>query len=86
MRIKIERRGGLAGRPAVGERDESELSPQEHSALKRLLESPPPATRAPGADRFHYIVQVEDGGEVTRLEVAEDAMPHELAAIPKVTL
>jgi hypothetical protein len=86
MRIRIERRGGFAGRPAVGERDESELSPQERTALKHLLEQPPPATRDPGADRFYYIVSVEDHGEVKRLEVAGDAMPDALASIAKITL
>ncbi len=86
MRVRIERRGGLAGRPAVGEREETELTPAERAALADLLRKPPPTTPAPGADRFHYKVRVEDQGKISELEVPEDAMPEALAGIPKITL
>jgi hypothetical protein len=86
MRIKIERRGGLAGLPAVGERDHSELTPAENQALEGLLQSPPPAAPAPGADRFHYKITVEDEKGTRELEVPEHAMPEILAGIPKIRL
>jgi hypothetical protein len=86
MRIKIERRGGLAGLPAVGERDESELTPSEHRALEALLQSPPPSAPSPGADRFHYKITVEDEKGKRELEVPEHLMPEILAAIPKIKL
>jgi hypothetical protein len=33
MRVRIERRGGLAGLPAVGEREDHELTGAEQAAL-----------------------------------------------------
>jgi hypothetical protein len=86
MRIKIERRGGFAGLPAVGERDESELTAAEHQAVKGLLQSPPPSAPSPGADRFHYKITVEDEKATTELEIPEHAMPEILAGIPKIKL
>jgi hypothetical protein len=86
MRIKIERRGGLAGLPAVGEREESELTAAEREALRRLLQSPPPSTASPGADRFHYKITVQDDSGTKELEVPEHAMPDILAGIPKIRL
>ncbi len=86
MRIRIERRGGFAGLPAVGERDESELSTEEHGALGGLLASPPRATPAPGADRFHYKIRIEDDNGTRELDIPEDLMPESLAAIPKIKL
>jgi len=86
MRIRIERQGGLAGRPAVGERKESELTAAEHQAVKQLLQSPPPSTPSPGADRFHYKITVEDAKGTRELEVPEHAMPEILAGIPKIRL
>lgn len=86
MRIKIERRGGLAGAPAVGERDESELTTAEHHALRQLLQSPPAAAPSPGADRFHYKVTIEDQNGTRELQVPEHMMPEALAGIPKIKL
>jgi hypothetical protein len=86
MRIKIERQGGLAGRPAAGERKESELTAAEHQAVKQLLLSPPPSNPSPGADRFHYKITVEDETGTRELEVPEHAMPEILAGIPKIRL
>jgi hypothetical protein len=83
MRVRIERRGGLAGRPAVGERDENQLSAAERDALEALLKSPP-AAPSPGADRFSYRVRVEDEHGIRELQVPEDAMPAILADIPKI--
>jgi hypothetical protein len=86
MRVKIERRGGLAGLPAVGERDESELTVAEHHALRRLLQSPPSGVPSPGADRFHYKITIEDENGTRELQVPEHAMPDALTGIPKIKL
>jgi len=86
MRIKIERTGGLVGRLAVGEREEHELTAAENQALQRLLQSPPPATPSPGADRFHFKITVEDEKGTREIEVPEHAMPQILAGIPKIRL
>jgi hypothetical protein len=86
VHIRIERRGGIAGRLAVGERDESQLSAAERKSLDAILRSPPSATPAPGADRFSYKLRVEDEHGVREFLVPEDAMPESLAAIPKLTL
>jgi hypothetical protein len=86
MRVKIERRGGIAGVPAVGERDESELTATEAQALRGLLQSPPASAPAPGADRFHFKITVEDEKGKRELEVPEHAMPEALAGIPKIKL
>jgi len=87
MRIRIERRGGVAGRPAVGEREDHELTSSEQTALKELLaRPPPPLAAAPGADRFHYKVTVQDDKGTNVLDVPEHLMPQALAAIPKIDL
>jgi hypothetical protein len=87
VRIRIERRGGVAGRPAVGEREDHELTAAEQAALKELLaKPPPPQTMAMGADRFHYKVTIEDEKGTNVLDVPEHLMPQALAAIPKIDL
>ena len=86
MRLKIERHGGFAAVPAVGERDGSELSAAQHQALQRLLQSPPSPAPSPGADRFHYKVTVEDENGTKELQVPEHAMPEALAGIAQIKL
>lgn len=86
MRLRIERRGGFAGLPAVGERDGSEMNAAERRALERLLQSPPSSSPSPGADRFHYKITVEDESGTKELEVPDHAMPEALAGIPQIKL
>jgi hypothetical protein len=87
VRVRIERRGGVAGRPAVGEREDHELTAAEQAALKELLaKPPPPQDMAMGADRFHYKVTIEDEKGTNVLDVPEHLMPQALAAIPKIDL
>jgi hypothetical protein len=85
-RLRIERRGGFAGLPAVGELAFHELSPAQQDALTRLLASPPASTPSPGADRFHYDLHVTDDTGTRVLKVPEHAMPAELTSIPKIAL
>ncbi len=86
MRIRIERRGGLAGLPAVCEADAGALTPDQRRALDALLAAPPATRPAPGADRFHYTVRVEAATGIRELSVPEDAMPEALAAMARLVL
>jgi hypothetical protein len=86
VHVKIERSGGIVGRPAVGEREDGELSVAERAAVLDLLRAQPASGSAAGADRFHYKVTIEDAGKVTVLEVPENAMPEVLARIPQIRL
>jgi hypothetical protein len=86
MRLKVERRGGFAAVPAVGERDGGELSAAQHHALQQLLQSPPSSAPSPGADRFHYKVTVEDENGTKELQIPEHAMPEVLADIAQIKL
>ncbi len=83
-RLRIERRGGLAGKLAVGERDLADLTPAQRQALDRLLQSPNRSMPAPGADRFRYKLRVTDDSGEREVEVGEDAMPDALASIPEI--
>src|SRR5438105_668422 len=55
MKVIVERSGGFAGIIRRGEQDLSALSPEQRSALQKLLdEGVPPASTQMGADRFTY--------------------------------
>lgn len=86
MRIRIERQGGLAGRPATGERTEADLTPEERREAEGLLRAPPSAAPSPGADRFSYRVTIEHDNQTHELTVPDHLMPEALAAIPKIQL
>ena len=86
MHLIIERRGGLAGRPARGEKADSNLTPAERRAVETLLASPPSTAPAPGADRFTYHLTVEKDGVTRQLVVPEHEMPEALKAIPKLQI
>jgi len=85
MRLRIERLGGFAGVPAVGERDLDQLSQKQREALEKLL-CAPRAAPSPGADRFRYKVRVTGDGAPREIEVGEDEMPEALASIAEVKL
>jgi hypothetical protein len=86
MKIRIERRGGLVGKVAVGERELGELSPAQRKALDALVKAPPKPGPSPGADRFRYKVQLVDETGKREFDVPEDAMPDVLASIPEIKL
>lgn len=87
MHLRIERRGGLVGRLAVGERELHELTARQRRALDALVKSPKRSAPSPGADRFHYkIVVTDDGGGTRTFDVGEDDMPEALASIPQLDL
>jgi len=96
-RVRIERRGGLAGLAVSAERDFTALSAAQQQALGRVIEAAAadrparsrgaPAGPAPGADRFSYRLHVEDaaGGEQV-IDLPEDAMPSVLESLAKPAL
>jgi hypothetical protein len=84
MKVRIERRGGLAGKTAVGERDFEELTAAQQDALASLQKLPKRMVPSPGADRFHYKVTITDESGSRELDVSEDAMPDELASIARM--
>jgi len=86
MKIRVERRGGLAGLVMAGERDDSELTPLQRAAvskLMKLIDKLQQLKPSPGADRFRYKIHVTDEDGEHEFEVPEDDMPEELAAIAK---
>jgi hypothetical protein len=84
MRVRIERRGGFGGTVAVGECSDPELTPAQRQALQKLAKSPPQPTRSRGADRFRFKVEITDDSGTQAFDLSEEAMPEELASIPKI--
>ena len=80
MKVIVERHGGFAGLRRRGEREGASLSPEQHEALRRMMDAPPPP-RDPGADRFICRIEVHDGTGQRMVHVPESAMPASLAAI-----
>jgi len=85
-RIRIERRGGLAGLKAAGEVDGAALCAADRAALDALFARRAPLPRAPGADRFVYTLTRHTAHGTRTLEVPEHLMPEALAAAVKETL
>jgi hypothetical protein len=80
MKIVVERHGGFAGLKRRGERDGAALSPEQHTALNRVM-SAAPGQHDPGADRFTYRIEVHDDTGQRVVHVPESAMPASLAGI-----
>ena len=81
MKLVVERSGGFAGITRRGERDGSALTPEQHAALQKILKSSSDFSPAPGADRFNYVVEVQDDNGTKRIRVPESAMPQVLKGI-----
>ncbi len=87
VRLRIERRGGLAGlRPSV-DCAYAALTAGQRRALHQVLDAGPPASGPPGADRFVYRLWVvhPDGTDRT-LDLPEDTMPGVLAGLVRPNL
>ncbi|MES1174238.1 MAG: protealysin inhibitor emfourin [Myxococcales bacterium] len=85
MRVSIERKGGVAGVTARGERADHELSAEQRAAVDSLLSEPPqPKTRKP--DRFYYKVRIENEAGTHNYELSEEEIPPSLSSIPTVSL
>ena len=82
MKVIVERSGGFAGIIRRGEKDLSTLSPEQQTALQKLMdEGVPPAATQMGADRFTYKIEVQDEHGSRSLTLPEALMPASLAAI-----
>jgi len=84
MKVIVERSGGFAGIIRRGEKELSALSPEQQSALQKLLDKgAPAASTQPGADRFTYKIEVHDERGSRSFIVPEALMPASLAGIAK---
>jgi hypothetical protein len=81
MKVIVERSGGFAGIIRRGEKDLSALSPEQQTALQKLLDEAPPASTQMEADRFTYKIEVQDVHGSRTLTVPEAWMPANLAGI-----
>jgi hypothetical protein len=82
MKVIVERSGGFAGIIRRGEKELSALSPEQQTALQKLLDKGPlPASTQMGADRFTYKIEVQDVHGNRTLTVPEALMPANLAGI-----
>jgi len=86
-RLRIERRGGLAGLPAHFEADYAALSVAQQQALSQVLQAGPSRGGSPGADRFCYhLVLTHAGRQTTTLVLGEDDCPEVLARLARPAL
>jgi Emfourin len=82
MKVIVERSGGFAGIIRRGEKELSALSPEQQTALQKLLDNGAlPASTQMGADRFIYKIEVQDVHGSRTLTVPEALMPANLADI-----
>ena len=82
MKVIAERSGGFADIIRRGEKELSALSPEQQTALQKLLDKGAPAASTQlGADRFTYKIEVQDGHGSRTLTVPEALMPANLAGI-----
>lgn len=86
VKVRIERRGGLAGLHLSVEHDCVSLELAQREAIASLSTATSNPSTAAGADRFHYRVHLAhaDGSERT-IEVPESAMPEVLLPLTKAT-
>ena len=86
VKVRIERRGGVAGLHLSVEHDYVSLQPAQREAIASLSTAAASPLASAGADRFHYRVQLThaDGSERT-IEVPEPAMPESLESLTKAS-
>jgi hypothetical protein len=85
MRIDFERTGGFAGMRVTVTVNIESLSPEDAQDLREMVDGAEffdlpevITTPAPGADRFHYKLTVEDEEREHTVEMGEAAMPETL--------
>jgi hypothetical protein len=83
--IRIERSGGVTGIPLRGEIDTRKLPAAESEALQKQVEAlnffdlpEKIGGEAKGADRFQYLLSVEEAGRSHSVSVGETGGPPEL--------
>jgi hypothetical protein len=84
VKVRIERRGGLAGLHLSVEHGCESLEPQQREAIAFLSTAASNPSAPTGADRFQYRVHLAyaDGSERT-IDVSEAAMPEALVSLTK---
>ena len=84
VKVRIERRGGLAGLHLSVEHDYASLDPAQRQAIAGLPTAASSPSVSTGADRFQYRVHLAhaDGSKRT-IEVSEAAMPEALVSLTK---
>ena len=85
-RIRIERRGGLAGLKACGEVDCATLCAADRAVLDVLFGRRASLPRSPGADRYIFTLTRQTARGVQTLEVPEHLLPQSLVAAVKEQL
>ena len=79
LKVRFERSGGFAGMTLAREVDAASLPPDEARRLRELVEGadffalPPAGAPGRGADRFQYVVEVEQGGRRHAVRTGDDA-------------
>jgi len=86
MKVRIEQRGGFAGKLAVGERDLNDLTPAQRAALDKLVRSSPPPSPPTHIHPLRYRITITDHSGTRTVDVPEDQMPDELTSIPEIEL
>jgi hypothetical protein len=94
MIVRMERSGGFMGIPLRAEIDTLKLPAGEGEALRKQVEAArffdlpeKIAEKAKGADRFQYVLSVEDTGRRHSVSVGEaDAPPELQSLIQQLTL
>jgi hypothetical protein len=82
MKVIVERSGGFAGIVRRGEMDLSRLSPEQQTALQKVLDNgAPPVSMQSEADRFTYKIEVQGEHGSRSLTLPEALMPAILAGI-----
>lgn len=73
MRVRVERRGGIAGIPMTAEVDTAELGPDRADQAERLLRSSPPAPSGPPVpDGFRFHLSLPDSGSDSDVAVVDE--------------
>jgi hypothetical protein len=95
MRVRVVRRGGLAGIPMRGEVDTAEFPGDQAKAIEDLLQGLPVDRQAAGPshpDGFQYALEFPDAGGQSRSilldesEISDDLRPLIQAAMKRGTL
>jgi len=88
MKIRLERSGGFTGLVVRSQVDTGTLPAEQAQALEGAIQAAgffhlPARFPAPpgGADRFQYVLEVEDADRHHRVEMAEGAVPEELRPV-----
>jgi hypothetical protein len=84
MVIKLKREGGFAGIPANKNVDLKDLSDDEQTAVVKVVENPPPSSKATkdrdlcAPDIFTYEIKVKKGTKTVTIKYDDTNIPENL--------